>query len=403
MGAVSGAAARHAVDLEILIPPLARSDAVNLTQVVDHFGMRRVNGELAVPGRERLAVRTVQEPRFVRQIEVGAAGAEGRGPEPRPEAKRTDVVGQPLHAVWKLARIGRQAEVVKVADRQRVGVVLPRLNVPEFHAERLQVLLADARLGQIVLGRGFVEIDVPGHPAGGRRRTARAVDGLVIGHIAVAVVVALNREAPDRFGRLVDRCVQREPVTPAPLGGEPPRGPAAQQQAAVAFRIEERIVESRVRPAGSQLEHARALERLRAAGETVRREQDTAGHAQLAGIALRRTVVRQQRESVALALKRQVALNVAAGIKQREAVRHRVARRDHTPILTAGRKGQRAADPRLARRVHQFETRVRFLKSHLPVAQCQTDQCRSQSPHANLLIAFVPMCDDNTDSIAGRP
>ncbi len=50
MGAVTGAAPRHAVDLEVLISPLARSDAVNLAQVVDHLGMRRVDGEFAVPG-----------------------------------------------------------------------------------------------------------------------------------------------------------------------------------------------------------------------------------------------------------------------------------------------------------------------------------------------------------------
>ena len=192
--AVAGAASAHAVDLEELVAPVVRGLVEDLLQVRARGGHRGVERELAVPAGNRLAVLAVQEPVRVRLVEVRVARAERRHPEAGTEPELADLAREPLHALGELLRVRLEVHVVELGDGQLARVLLPALDGPEFEPERLEVLLPEARLGEVLLRAGLVEVDVPAHPAGRWTRRARAVDRGVVRHPAAAVVVALHLE-----------------------------------------------------------------------------------------------------------------------------------------------------------------------------------------------------------------
>ena len=353
---------------------------MDLPQVLARLRDRGVEGELAVPAGDGLAVLVVEKPVPVRLVEVRVARAERRGPEAGTETELADLAREPLHALGELLGVRFEVHVVELRDGQLARVLLPALDGPEFKAERLEVLRAKARLGEVFLRARLVEVGVPAHPARRRPGAARAVEGPVVRHPAVLVVVALHVEGERGLGGLGDASGHLEGVRAAPTRDEAEVG-RADLQGLVRRGAEERVVQERVGVAARELQHALAGQRERRGREGVLAVLDLARVGEFAPVGERRAVVDEERDLRAVRLEGEIPLGVVVPVHEREAVRHAVACVHDLPFALGLRlrvrrpvgahEHQLAHDLRAARRVRQLEGLPFGREGHLPFARLE--------------------------------
>ena len=137
----------HAVELEELVAPLARSRSRETAQEFKCIGIRRIKHIASVPAVNGLAVRIVEEKVVMGVMERLVPRAVKRHPKTGTEPQRTEVVGEFLHPLRELRLVNGQVKVVKIAHGKPKGMILPRFNGPDVQPERLEVLRADSCFG----------------------------------------------------------------------------------------------------------------------------------------------------------------------------------------------------------------------------------------------------------------
>lgn len=331
----------HAVDLEKLVPPLLLHDAVHFAHVIPHLRLRRVQQVATAPVAERLALVVVQKPAAVLCVKNCVTRAKGDRPDPRTKSQSPDIVGQLLHSSGELSLVGAQVQQMEVADRQVIGVALPRFDRPDFQAKGPQLRGTDACLRQVLGRTGPIEVHVPAHPTGRWPGAAFPVDRRVVGDIARTEIVRHQLEYQRGTACIVHARGQREGengrLVPAFLPRLQIDRGTSKMQGHIRGDVKKRVVEAAVRRTGCQLNHLvgsdRQIIRLRlryrcrsATGKTAPTQGCIPPKVQRAAVRLRGAVMHQHLQACALSDEVQISLHIPVRVDQRQSIFHAIAR-----------------------------------------------------------------------------